>query len=77
MQYKILDWDTDFFGFKVGRITKPHLEVQELYEILSEMQKENVKLVYFPAKKEIEFDIVKDELRQKKERYRYVVGISI
>jgi len=56
MQYKILDWDTDFFGFKVGRITKPELEVQELSEVLSEMKKEKVRLVYFPSKKEIEFD---------------------
>jgi dTDP-4-amino-4,6-dideoxy-D-galactose acyltransferase len=59
MRYEILDWDTDFFGIKVGRFTNPQLELQELSEILSEMKKKNVKLVYFPAEKEIEITAAK------------------
>ncbi|KPJ52979.1 hypothetical protein AMJ39_06375 [candidate division TA06 bacterium DG_24] len=47
--YRILDWDTDFFGFRVAFITAPRLDSEELARVLSTLREENVKLVYWPS----------------------------
>jgi dTDP-4-amino-4,6-dideoxy-D-galactose acyltransferase len=57
MRYQILDWDSDFFGIRVGRIIRSQLEVEELSEILSELREMQVKLVYWPSDLEIEVDL--------------------
>jgi len=59
MQYQILDWDTDFFGVTVARITEPDLNEQELSEILSELKGKGVDLVYWPSSRKIEEVLVK------------------
>lgn len=59
MQYQILDWDTDFFGLKVARITEPTLEEQELSEIISDLKAKGVNLVYWSSSREIEEVILK------------------
>ena len=42
-EYKILEWDSSFFGFKVALISSlPH----ELSELLKKLTEEDVKLVY-------------------------------
>lgn len=45
--YKILDWDSEFFGFTVVRILPDTLRIEELEETLSCMQQENVSLAYW------------------------------
>lgn len=47
--YKILDWDTDFFGFTVAQILPSRLKKEELGEILKEMGKNNIKLAYWAS----------------------------
>jgi len=57
MRYQILDWDSNFFGIRVGRIIQSHLETKELSEILSELQKHQVRLAYWPSDRKIEVDL--------------------
>ncbi|EKD26076.1 MAG: hypothetical protein ACD_79C01379G0004 [uncultured bacterium] len=45
--YKILDWDTDFFGFKVAQITTSRQSPDELQINLNTLKSLGVKLVYF------------------------------
>ena len=52
--FQILEWDTSFFGFKVAIINKSGLIDEQLAEILFELKKSGVVLVYFPAKNRIE-----------------------
>jgi dTDP-4-amino-4,6-dideoxy-D-galactose acyltransferase len=44
---EILDWDTEFFGFRVARILPPRLNEAELRAIMSELREENVSLAYW------------------------------
>ncbi len=46
--FKILDWDSGFFGFKIAKISAfEHYD--NLLEIISDLKKENVKLIYLIA----------------------------
>jgi dTDP-4-amino-4,6-dideoxy-D-galactose acyltransferase len=47
--FQILSWDSDFFGFGVGRILPLRLTCEELKGTLVSMKKENVTLVYWPS----------------------------
>ncbi len=49
-----LTWDTDFFGFKVGRIDSPTLDATEMLELISFLRKENYCLVYWGGAEEDE-----------------------
>lgn len=59
MKYQILDWDSDFFGVKVARITQPRLTTQELSAALSELKIQQVKLVYWSSDLEGDDAVVK------------------
>jgi dTDP-4-amino-4,6-dideoxy-D-galactose acyltransferase len=59
MNYEMLDWDSDFFGIQVARITEPVLTTAELTSILAELKRQRVELVYWPSS--IQFDC--DEIR--------------
>lgn len=50
--YRILDWDSDFFGFKVVRINPSRLDGEQLSEIISHLRSHNVTLVYWPSRKD-------------------------
>lgn len=45
--YKILEWDTKFFGYKIGKITGNNITVEDLKDIINNMKYENYKLVYW------------------------------
>ncbi len=45
--YKILDWDSVFFGFTVARILPKKLEAQELKTLLGAMKDQGVRLAYW------------------------------
>jgi dTDP-4-amino-4,6-dideoxy-D-galactose acyltransferase len=49
-----LAWDSDFFGFRVARITRPRLTPEELRQLLDELRAAAVRLVYWPAANEAE-----------------------
>jgi dTDP-4-amino-4,6-dideoxy-D-galactose acyltransferase len=44
--FKILDWDTRFFGYKIASVKASGLKQDKLSEILSDLRKESCKLVY-------------------------------
>jgi len=50
--YEILQWDSDFFGFKVARITSSGLSSRELVLMLKKLKGNNVKLVYWACDSE-------------------------
>ena len=45
--YRILTWDSNFFGFRVARICSPDLTVAELDVILRQLARAEVKLAYW------------------------------
>ncbi len=47
--YRILEWDTDFFGFRVAQFTLSNLEIERLEAILFDMRHDGVKLAYWPS----------------------------
>ena len=57
MGYKILNWDSQFFGFKTARILPPILKQHDLEGILERMRTKQVKLAYWSAADKADFDI--------------------
>ena len=53
MHYHILDWDTQFFGMRVAKISSAIREWEQMKEILSQMGKNDVKLAYWASYREI------------------------
>jgi dTDP-4-amino-4,6-dideoxy-D-galactose acyltransferase len=47
--YEILDWDSNFFGFKVARINLDHTSPVDLDGVFEEIKKERVRLVYLSS----------------------------
>lgn len=45
--YQILEWDSNFFGFAVARIIPKKISCEQLQNILIDLKKINVKLVYW------------------------------
>ncbi|MGW1455540.1 GNAT family N-acetyltransferase [Salegentibacter agarivorans] len=59
--YKILKWDTNFFNFKVAKIKNNALtEITKRKDILEDLAKEKVKLVYYNSQKELELSFSSD-----------------
>ena len=52
MNYRLLDWDTEFFEFKVACIDDEDLSDKGLSQTLSTLKEEKVQLVYWPAEHE-------------------------
>lgn len=44
--FKILDWDSRFFGYKIASVQASDLKPDKLSKILSDLKKESCKLVY-------------------------------
>lgn len=49
MNFKILKFDSELFGFKVAKILVARLSVTKLKPLLQQLQKKEVRLVYWPA----------------------------
>ncbi|HKR05935.1 MAG TPA: GNAT family N-acetyltransferase [Bacteroidia bacterium] len=45
--YKILDWDSAFFGYKVALLLQPAFDFNKVSNALQQLKKENAKLVYW------------------------------
>jgi len=59
MKYKILDWDSDFFGTKVARITEQNLTAEQLTNLIYELQRKFVKLVYWSSDQKYNGNLIK------------------
>lgn len=59
MQYRALDWDSDFFGIKVVQIIPPQLSARELADLLAELKSRQAGLVYWPADREWDEAVIK------------------
>lgn len=57
MDYKILDWDSRFFEFKTAEILLQQLDQASLTKVLDDMRNDGVRLAYWPAKNQADFDI--------------------
>lgn len=49
MKFKILKFDSQLFGFKVAKILTPRLSLAKLKLLLYQLQKKEVRLVYWPS----------------------------
>jgi dTDP-4-amino-4,6-dideoxy-D-galactose acyltransferase len=47
--YKILDWDSKFFGYKVAMLLLPAFHYNEVSAAMQQLKKENAKLVYWSS----------------------------
>ena len=47
MLFEILEWDSQFFGWKVARLNDPKLSVSELPPVLSALNAQGARLVYW------------------------------
>lgn len=45
--FQILDWDSNFFGYKIAKIVASNLNQSELKTLLTKLYKLNIKLVYW------------------------------
>ncbi|WP_339137797.1 MAG: GNAT family N-acetyltransferase [Candidatus Electrothrix sp. GW3-4] len=79
MIYNYLEWDSDFFGFKVSQIVKKEISKYELSLVLDELRKENFKLVYMFLLNGIVFSIPYVEIKyiQKKITYKKEIRVPI
>src|SRR5690606_21256598 len=59
MDYQILDWDSEFFGLKVARITEPVPNEESVQNFIRELKNQNVGLVYCPSTRKLEEGVVK------------------
>ena len=46
-KYQILEWDSNFFGFAVARIMPRRISCERLHDMLIDLKKNNIKLVYW------------------------------
>jgi dTDP-4-amino-4,6-dideoxy-D-galactose acyltransferase len=46
---QVLDWDSEFFGFRIARLRKHYLTTQSLREVLKWCGREQIRCVYFLA----------------------------
>ena len=71
MDYKLLTWDTDFFGIKTGRIIPTSLEENQLALILKEMRQDGFQFVYWTTDHQYTYDfqLYSGELVDKKITY--------
>lgn len=60
MRYEVLEWDSSFFGMKVGRINEGELSSLDLSKLLLTMKEEGFKLVYWPSNGEVSFELGDD-----------------
>jgi dTDP-4-amino-4,6-dideoxy-D-galactose acyltransferase len=44
--YKILNWDSQFFGYKIAAIQANNLKLEDLKKIITKLKSQNVKLTY-------------------------------
>ena len=51
-EFSILDWDSGFFGYRVGTILPTTLDTMHLELILEALRRENVALAYWPSNSE-------------------------
>ncbi|MEP7169804.1 MAG: GNAT family N-acetyltransferase [Bacteroidota bacterium] len=51
--YKILEWDSSFFGYGVAMLLQPSFNYNELNSALQNLKKENVKLAYWSPENRI------------------------
>jgi ribosomal protein S18 acetylase RimI-like enzyme len=59
--YKILDWDSSFFNFKVAEIEKNALqETSDSENILKSLLNEKVRLAYYYSQEELDFNLSTD-----------------
>lgn len=73
MNFTVLPWDTDFFNFKVARVTGGSLHE----DVLRELFESDVKLAYFSSEQETELtsnDQYEIKLVDKKLTYRKVIA---
>ncbi|MBC8289250.1 MAG: GNAT family N-acetyltransferase [Planctomycetes bacterium] len=49
MRYELLEWDSQFFGLPVARILDPAMNTEQLSDILRDLERDQVKLVYWPS----------------------------
>lgn len=58
MRYEILEWDTEFFGMKVARITELVRNEAELTDILLSLKASSTALVYWPSDRIVNQDTI-------------------
>jgi dTDP-4-amino-4,6-dideoxy-D-galactose acyltransferase len=49
VDFEILKWDSDFFGFKIAKINNGTITTNDFDAIFNELKKLHVKLVYWPS----------------------------
>lgn len=70
--YKLLDWDTNFFGFPVARITEEEITKQQATDLFATFQEQGIILVYWS------FNAEKDELDSIAQKHHgFLTGIKI
>jgi|WetSurMetagenome_2_1015567.scaffolds.fasta_scaffold59666_2 dTDP-4-amino-4,6-dideoxy-D-galactose acyltransferase len=52
MDYQLLEWDTNFFGMKVARITDPFMSMEKVASTLAELKLKGFSFIYWPANHE-------------------------
>ncbi len=52
-EFNFLEWDSSFFGYKVGKINRNNISTPDLSKILNEMTELKYKLVYYSSQTEL------------------------
>ena len=50
MDYQLLEWDTNFFGMKVARITDPFMSIEKVASTLAELKVKRIFLYLLACK---------------------------
>ena len=76
MDYQILDWDTNYFGFKTAKILPQRLNKAALVKVLKQMRKENIELAYWPTLEPVDFDTQNLGGRLVDKKVTYIAGLK-
>lgn len=57
-EYELLEWDSHQFGFLVAKIDGNIESLETISRILEKLKHENVRLVYFPSKSQLDIDAI-------------------
>jgi dTDP-4-amino-4,6-dideoxy-D-galactose acyltransferase len=60
MNFDLLDWDTQYFGAPVARIVADILDVHQLAELLTELKRQRVHLVYWASASRCDDEVIQE-----------------
>jgi hypothetical protein len=62
-KFNILDFDSNFFGFKIAKVVDTNLNTSELTKLILNLKDEGVQLAYFSSNSKLDLSVSNNLLK--------------